>query len=65
MKKSILLVALTAAFSASSAFAGGSLFGGGSESDTVSGGAGAMYGGASIGQTSDNTCNSVVDQAGA
>lgn len=64
MKKSILLVALAAAFSASSAFAGGSLFGG-SESDTVSGGAGAMYGGASIGQTSDNTCNSVVDQAGA
>ncbi|MBO0613851.1 outer membrane beta-barrel protein [Thiothrix fructosivorans] len=63
MKKSILLVALTAAFSASSTFAGGSLFGG-SESDTVSG-AGAMYGGASIGQASDSTCNSVADQAGA
>jgi hypothetical protein len=64
MKKSILLVAMTAAISTSSAFAGGSLFGGGSESDTVSG-AGSMYGGASIGKTSDGTCNSVADQGGA
>ncbi|OQX07065.1 MAG: hypothetical protein BWK73_28960 [Thiothrix lacustris] len=63
MKKSILLVALTAAFSASSAFSGGSVFGG-SESNTVSD-TGTMYGGASIGKTSDSTCSSVADQAGA
>lgn len=64
MKKSILMVAVMATFSASSVFAGGSLFGGGTSGDE-SAGAGTMYGGASIGQTSDSTCNSVVDQGGA
>jgi hypothetical protein len=62
MNKSILLVATLAAFSTSSAFAGGSLFGGSGSSED---GTGAMYGGASIGQSSDSTCNSVIDQAGA
>ena len=62
MKKSILLMVAMTTFSASSAFAGGSLFGESSSSDD---GAGAMYGGASIGQVSDGTCNSVVDQGGA
>ncbi|MEB4593023.1 outer membrane beta-barrel protein [Candidatus Thiothrix sp. Deng01] len=61
MKKSILFAAMLAAFTSSSVFAGGgSLFGGSSEE-----GAGTMYGGASIGKTSDGTCNSVKDEAGA
>lgn len=59
MKQSLLIAAVLAACSTSSVFAGGSLFGG-DES-----GAGTMYGGASIGQSSDSTCNSVSDQAGA
>lgn len=66
MKKSILVVAVMATFSVSSAFAGGSLFGGSGESGSDnSAGAGTIYGGASIGKTSDSTCNSIADQAGA
>jgi OOP family OmpA-OmpF porin len=61
MKKSILAAAAIAALSSSSVFAGGSVFGGGSSED----GTGAIYGGASIGQSSDSTCDSVADQAGA
>lgn len=61
MNKSILLAATLAAFSTSS-FAGGSLFGGSGSSED---GTGAMYGGASIGQSSDAACESVADQAGA
>jgi hypothetical protein len=65
MKKSILLVAAMATLSTSSVFAGGSLFGGSGDSGSDNAGAGTIYGGASIGQTSDSTCNSVSDQAGA
>lgn len=61
MKKSILLVTAVAAISTSTAFAGGSIFGGGASSDDSTG---AIYGGASIGQSSDSTCESAVDQAG-
>lgn len=61
MKKSILVAAAIAALSSSSVFAGGSVFGGSSSEDST----GAIYGGASIGQSSDSTCDSVVDQAGA
>lgn len=60
MKKSILLAAVIATISHSPVFAGGSLFGGSEGGD-----AGAIYGGASIGQSSDSTCDSVIDQAGA
>lgn len=60
MKKSILLTALLAVFSSTTVLAGGSLFGGDGEDGT-----GTMYGGASVGQSSDSTCNSVSDQAGA
>lgn len=59
MKKSILFTAVWAVCSSATVFAGGSLFGGDGEDAT-----GIMYGGASIGQTSDSTCNSVSDQAG-
>ncbi len=62
MNKSILVAAAIAAFSSSSVFAGGSLFGNSSPSDE--GSTGAIYGGASIGKSSDSTCNSVADQAG-
>ncbi len=62
MKKTILAAVILTAFS-SSVFAGGSLFGG--SGDSGEDGTGAMYGGASIGQSSDSTCNSVADQAGA
>lgn len=61
MKKSILVAAAIAALSSSSVFAGGSVFGGSSSEDST----GAIYGGASIGQSSDSTCDSVTDQAGA
>lgn len=61
MKKSILVAAAIAALSSSSVFAGGSVFGGSSSEDST----GAIYGGASIGQSSDSTCDSVADQAGA
>lgn len=61
MKKSILVAVAIAAFSSSSVFAGGSILGGSSSEDST----GAIYGGASIGQSSDSTCDSVADQAGA
>lgn len=59
MKKSILAAAILAAVSSTSAWAGGSLFGSSSNESS----AGAIYGGASVGMSSDSTCNSVVDQA--
>ncbi|OQX14779.1 MAG: hypothetical protein BWK73_08745, partial [Thiothrix lacustris] len=62
MNKSILMTAAIAALFSSPAFAGGSLFGSSSSSDEDS--TGAIYGGASIGQSSDSTCNAVADQAG-
>ncbi|UJS22912.1 outer membrane beta-barrel protein [Thiothrix winogradskyi] len=61
MKKSILVAAAIAALSSSSVFAGGSVFGGSSSEDST----GAIYGGASIGQSSDGSCeaaNSMLDE---
>lgn len=67
MKQSILLAAVLAVFSTSPVFAGGSLFGGSdSDSDDTfsEDGAGAMYGGVSVGQSSDGACeanNTLID----
>lgn len=61
MKKTTLFVAILAATTTSSVFAGGSLFGGSSSSDN----AGAIYGGVSVGQSTDSTCNAISDQANA
>lgn len=65
MNKLILTAATIAAFCTSPVFAGGSLFGGinaGSAADEDD--TGAIYGGLSIGQSTDSTCNTVKDQAG-
>lgn len=61
MKKSIFLAAILTATATSTVLAGGSLFGGGSSDDNT----GAIYGGASVGQATDSTCNAVSDQANA
>lgn len=61
MKKSIFLTAILAATATSTVFAGGSLFGSSSSADNT----GAIYGGASVGQATDSTCNAVSDQANA
>jgi opacity protein-like surface antigen len=55
MKKSILSTILFAACSSSSVFAGSSLFG--DAPDANSNAAGAMYGGASLGKSSDGGCD--------
>jgi len=62
MNKSILMAAAIAAFCSSPVFAGGSLFGGDSSDEDSTG---AIYGGASIGQSSDGSCDALKDQVGA
>ena len=57
MNKSVLLAVTMTALSSSSVFAGSSLFGDSSDDS----GAGAMYGGASIGQSSDANCDATSD----
>ncbi|MEN9503474.1 MAG: hypothetical protein RI964_2759 [Pseudomonadota bacterium] len=55
MNKSVFMAVAMAALSSSSSFAGDALFGDSSDDS----GAGAMYGGASIGKSGDDSCNSL------